>query len=65
MTGKVVSLAKARKAKARADRKRQADANAAMYGRSKSERDEETKRLEVDVKRLDAHRRDESGRDDE
>lgn len=65
MTGKLVSLSKARKARARDDRKRRADANAAKFGRSKAERVAETARTDAETRRLDDHRRDETGRDAE
>ena len=58
MTGKVVSLAKARKAKAKATQKRQVDANAVKHGRSKAERKADTARRDADVTRLDDHKRD-------
>jgi membrane protein involved in colicin uptake len=58
MTGKVVSLGRARKAKARADAKRQADANAAKFGRTKAERDAEAAKREAEARRLDGHERD-------
>jgi hypothetical protein len=58
VTGKVVSLSKARKAKARTDKKRQADANAAKFGRTKAERQAEAAPREPRRKRLDDHRKD-------
>ena len=59
MTGKLVSLSKARKTKARAESRRQADANAAKFGRSKADRTAETARTDAEKRRLDDHRRDE------
>jgi hypothetical protein len=64
VSGKLVSLSKARKAKARAERKRQADANAARHGLSRAEREAEAARREAEVNRLDSHRRDEDGPDE-
>jgi len=59
VTGKLVSLSKARKTKARAESRRQADANAAKFGRSKADRTAETARTDAEKRRLDDHRRDE------
>ncbi|HID67776.1 MAG TPA: DUF4169 family protein [Roseibacterium sp.] len=56
MTGKVVSLSAARKARARSHSRQQADTNAARYGRSKAERiaeDQAQTRTEAD---LDNHK---------
>ncbi|MBL4628793.1 MAG: DUF4169 family protein [Roseicyclus sp.] len=56
MTGKVVSLSAARKARARSHTRQQADTNAARYGRTKAERIAEQQartRAEAD---LDNHR---------
>lgn len=55
---KVVSLNKARKAKARADKKAQADANVAAFGRTKTEK--QTARAQADkaARDLDGHKRD-------
>jgi hypothetical protein len=58
VTGKVVSLSKARKAKSRTDKKRQADGNAAKFGRTKADRQTEDARREAEAKRLDDHRKD-------
>jgi fumarate hydratase class II len=58
VTDKVVSLGRARKAKARADAKRQADANAAKFGRTKAEREAEAAKREAEARRLDGHERD-------
>ena len=58
MTGKVVNLNRARKARARDATRREADANAAKHGRSKAERQAdaaETARAKAD---LDGHKRD-------
>ncbi len=54
---KVVSLNKARKAKARADKKARADANAAKFGRTKAEKDAERARAEKAARDLDGHKR--------
>jgi hypothetical protein len=59
VTGKLVSLSKARKARARDDRKRRADANAAKFGRSKADRMAEAARTDAETRRLEDHRRDE------
>jgi hypothetical protein len=65
VSGKLVSLSKARKARARDGAKRRADTNAAKFGRSKAERTAEAARTEAETRRLDDHRRDETGRDAE
>jgi hypothetical protein len=59
LSGKVLSLSRARKARARDDRKRKADANAAKFGRTKAERCAEAARTAQEAARLEAHRRDE------
>lgn len=51
-----INLNRARKARAKADAKTRADANAAKYGRSKAERLGETARSSVERLRLDGHR---------
>ncbi len=58
MTGKVVSLSRARKSRARDEDRRQADANAAKHGRTKAERLTDAKRKAKDTRDLDAHKRD-------
>ena len=55
MTGKVVSLSRARKDRARAARRAEADANAARHGRTKAERDAEAARAEAARRMLDGH----------
>ena len=60
MTGKVIGLGKARKARARAEARRKADANAVKFGRSKAERDLDAARLAADRARLDGHKRDDT-----
>ncbi|MGP1356227.1 DUF4169 family protein [Roseicyclus sp.] len=59
MTGKVLSLSRARKTRARDDRKRKADENAARFGRTRAEREAEAARAAQEAARLEAHRRDE------
>jgi hypothetical protein len=58
VTGKVVSLSKVRKTQARTERKRQADANAAKFGRSRAAREAEAARAKAEEKRLDGHEQD-------
>lgn len=53
----VVNLNHARKAAARAAARRQADANAAKFGRSKAERNRETAEARQQAERLESHRR--------
>lgn len=56
--GEVVNLNKARKARERAAKRAEADANAAKFGRSKAEKDLNTARGEKSARDHDAHRRD-------
>ncbi|MEX3015207.1 DUF4169 family protein [Gymnodinialimonas hymeniacidonis] len=58
MTGKVVSLSRARKSRARDEDRRQADANAAKHGRTKAERLADETRDAKATRNLDAHKRD-------
>ena len=53
VTGKVVNLTRARKSRARDDKRQQADANAAKHGRPKAQRDLEAARKAQAEKRLD------------
>ena len=59
MTGKVVNLRAARKAKAREAAKSEADANAARFGRTKAERAAEEDAKARATRHLDAHKREE------
>jgi hypothetical protein len=59
VTGKVLSLSRARKTRARDDRKRKADENAAKFGRTRAEREAEAARAAQEAARIEAHRRDE------
>jgi len=58
VSGKVVNLSRARKARARDDKRRQADANAAKHGRSKAERQAGQEQAERAKRHLDGHERD-------
>lgn len=60
-----VNLNRFRKEKARDEARRQADANAAKFGRSKAERVLAAARTEKARRVLDQHRRAEDGRDEE
>lgn len=53
----IVNLRRARKAKARSDAKREADGNAARFGRPKAAREAEEARAALEARRLDGHRR--------
>ena len=53
MTGSIVNLNKARKARDRAEEKAQADANAAMHGRTKAQRLLEAAQAEKAKRALD------------
>ena len=61
-----INLNRARKARARADRKAAADANAAKFGRTRAERAAEATRTARDALTLDGHRidRDDDGTGD-
>jgi len=54
----ILSLSKARKAKAAAEREAKAAENRARFGRTKAERDRLRREEEAATTRLDAHRRD-------
>jgi hypothetical protein len=56
----IVNLRRARKAHRRAEETAQAGANRAKFGRTRSEREAETKRAAMLRQTLDAHRRDDS-----
>lgn len=55
---KVLSLSRARKARARADKQVLAAQNRAWYGRSKADRELEAARKALADKGLDAHKKD-------
>lgn len=55
----VVNLRQARKARKRAEKRRDADANAAKFGRTKAEVRKEWTEAEKAVRDLDGHRREE------
>jgi len=57
VTGEVVNLKAARKARARAGAKVAADANAAKFGRSKGEKERDAAEAEKARRDLDGHRR--------
>ncbi len=57
MTGGVVNLTRARKARARAAKRAEADARAALHGRSKAQRRAEKAEADRTAAHLDAHRR--------
>lgn len=54
----IINLNRVRKDKARADRRKQADANAAKHGRTKAERLRDEAEAERQSRSLDRHRRD-------
>lgn len=58
---KLVNLSRARKQRARADRREQSAQTAAAHGRTKSERSQTQAERAAAEARLDAHRRDEDG----
>ena len=55
-----INLKKARKAKARAEKRVKGDANAAKFGRTKAERQEDADRTVRTKRFLDQHRRDDT-----
>jgi hypothetical protein len=57
VTDTPINLNRVRKARARADKARQADANAAAFGRSKAEKGLDAAKADLARTRLDAHRR--------
>ena len=56
--GDVTNLNRFRKDKARAEKRRSGDSNAAKHGRSKAERDLAKARAEKAARDLDGHRKD-------
>lgn len=54
----IVNLNRFRKAKTRADKRSEADANAVKFSRTKAEKDLEQARAEKTARDLDQHRRD-------
>ncbi|PWK62441.1 DUF4169 family protein [Roseicyclus mahoneyensis] len=60
MTGKVVNLTRARKTRARDDKRQKADANAAKFGLTKAERATQAQAADKAARHLDAHRREDA-----
>jgi len=58
MAAKPINLRQARKAKARAAKRAQGDANAATFGLTKAARTRQAAEAEAARRKLDAHRRD-------
>jgi hypothetical protein len=58
MTDAPINLNRFRKAKARSERRAEADQNAVRHGRTKAERSLEDARQKVKSDRLEGHRRD-------
>jgi len=56
MTAKIVNLTRARKARARDDKRKAADASAAKHGLSKAERAAAAREAEAAARHLDRHR---------
>lgn len=59
MTGKVVNLRQARKARSRAEDRARGDENAARHGRSKAEKERDAAEAAKAARHLDGHKRDE------
>ncbi|CUH39080.1 hypothetical protein JSE7799_01800 [Jannaschia seosinensis] len=55
MSGKIISLSGARKAKARAEARQRADANAVKHGRTKAEKFRDKAQSEKRARDLDGH----------
>lgn len=55
----ILSLSKARKAKARAEKEAAAAQNRAKFGRTKAERQHDAATKALEAKQIDAHKRDE------
>lgn len=68
MSAEIVNLRKARKARDRAEKEKRAEENRAKFGRTKAERELESANKAIDLRRIEAHKRDEdddaSGKDD-
>ncbi len=62
MAGKVVSLRRARKHKARISARAEADANAARHGEPQSLRSLRDARAGIEERRLEGHRREDAGK---
>ena len=60
----ITNLNRFRKDRARADKRRQGDANAAKFGRSKAERAQEAAEAARAARALDQHRREDRDADD-
>lgn len=58
----VINLRRARKTRARDAARREGDANAAAFGRTKAERRHSDAEKRLAERRLDAHRRDDDGK---
>ena len=56
MTGRVINLRTRRKQKARADKRREADAKAREHGRGRAERALTEAQNRIEVTRLDGHK---------
>ncbi|MGI1661684.1 DUF4169 family protein [Palleronia sp. KMU-117] len=64
MAGKVINLNQARKARAKAQARTRAGANAAKHGRTRAEREADEARALRETERLEAHRRQRIDEDD-
>jgi hypothetical protein len=60
MTGNVINLRRARKQKARTTARAEADTNAARHGEVKADRTLRTAREDLEARRLDGHRREDT-----
>jgi uncharacterized protein DUF4169 len=65
MSAEIVNLRQARKARARTDREKEAEANRAKFGRTKAERRQSDAETKLADKRLDALKRTPQGTDED
>jgi hypothetical protein len=61
MTAEIVNLRRARKAKARIEREKEAEANRIAFGRTKAEKSATTAERERAEREIEGHRRDPAG----
>lgn len=62
MSGKLINLSRARKTRARDDKRQKADANAARFGRTRAEREAAALEAEKAARHLDQHKLEEDDR---
>lgn len=65
MSAEIVNLRKARKARDRAEKEKRAEENRVKFGRTKAERELESANKAIDLRRIEAHKRDGEGDEDD